>query len=95
MRVHNRDGNVRVVLITATCARRDGRVSGYSERESGEREFGDRDQRRSCAVSVLNCSACESRERDSGVRDIILWDASDSSECEFGNHDSGVRLQHS
>ena len=37
-------------MVTATCARRDGSVCRHGERESGEREFDDRDQRRSCAV---------------------------------------------
>ena len=37
-------------LVTAMYARCDGSVWRHGEREGGEREFGDRDQWRSCAV---------------------------------------------
>ena len=66
------------------CARRDGSVCGHGEREGGEREFGNRDQWRFCAVYLTAVHASPASVTAAIVFVTVAG-------VRVGNRDGGVR----
>ena len=80
-------------MVTATGAKRHGSVCRYTEQESSKSEFGDRDQRRSCAVCLTAALASPVNVTAAFVTVPVFVTAANA--VEFGNRDIGVRMQRS